>query len=164
MTRAHLAVAWVALRATALGAQAATTHSGPQLAPATRASVRAIVDSARKAGLPATALENKALEVSAKRADDAKIIAAVRALAAELGRSRDALRPYARGEDIGAGATALHIGVSVADLKTLRQTTGRRPLATPLMVRTDFISPGGPVEPASSVGLLLAEAGLGDSG
>jgi hypothetical protein len=162
MGRARIAIGWMLVVATALHAQPGS-RLGTQLDAATRATVQALVDSAKKAGLPGDALANRALEAAGHGADDAKIVASVRSLAAELGESRKALGKSSRPDEIEAGATALHAGVVVADLKNIRQAGGQRALVTPLMVLTDFVSRGVPPSTAAVVILQLAKAGVRDS-
>ncbi|MGH7675042.1 MAG: hypothetical protein ACREMV_07200, partial [Gemmatimonadales bacterium] len=76
----------------ALVAMAAASPAGAQdprlgrLDPATQAAVGAVIDSARAVGLPAEPLIDRALEGSTKRAAGDLIVAAVRRLAAQLGR------------------------------------------------------------------------------
>lgn len=162
MGRMRQVLAVLMVAATAVHAQTAG-RLGTQLDPPTRATVQAIADSARKSGLPGDALLNKALEVAGRGGDDAQIVAAVRSLAGELGESRKALGAASSSDEIRAGAAALHSGVSGADLRSIRQAAGRRPLATPLMVLTDFVEHGVPARTAASVTVSLAKAGARDS-
>lgn len=129
----------------------------------TRVAVLAIVDSARVARLPSEILINKALEGAGKHADGPRIVAAVRSLAGELSRSRDALGRASRPEEITAGAHALHAGVPAAELGKLRQAAVGRPLTTPLTVLTDLVARGVPATTASSAMITLAHAGLRDA-
>ena len=162
MRGARLAIGLVGLGARVLVAQPAN-RLGSQLDAPTRATVQAIVDSARKAGLPADALANKALETAARGADDARIVAAVRSLAAELRAARHALGNSSVGDEVTAGANALYAGVTPADLTLLRQASGRRVLTTPLVVLTDLVSRGVPRPAAASAVISLAKAGLHDA-
>ena len=129
----------------------------------TRIAVLAIVDSARVARLPADILINKALEGAEKHADGPRIVAAVRALAGELRRSRDALGHGSRSDEITAGAHALHAGVSSGDLTRIRRAAVGRELTTPLTVLTDLVSRGVPPTTASNSIVTLAKAGLHDA-
>ena len=157
-------VAFAGLLVTAPPVRAQTAgRLGTQLDPATRVTVQAIADSARKAGLPSDALLNKALEAAGRGADDERIVASVRGLAAELGKARKALGTSSRSAEIAAGADALHSGVAAGDLTRLRQAAGRRPLATPLMVLTDFVERGVPPQTATGLIISLAKAGVRDS-
>src|SRR5439155_360406 len=73
---------------------------------ATRPTVAALVDSARTAMLPTEPLMQRALEGATKRASGDAIVAAVRRLAADLGRARDALGSTASPAEPTAGAAA----------------------------------------------------------
>ncbi len=129
----------------------------------TRASVLAIIDSARVDGLPSGVLVNKALEGAGKRADGPRIVAAVRRLAGELRRSRAALGPASRDAEIMAGAHAIHAGVTAAELAGLRRAAVGRRLTTPITVLTDLVSRGVPAATASSAVVSLERAGLRDA-
>lgn len=162
MSRVRIAVAALIIAEATLRAQSAG-RLGTQLDAATRATVQGIADSARKAGLPAEPLLNKALEVAGRGADDGRIISAVRTLVGELGQARKALGTASSADEITAGASALHAGIAAGDLKNIRAAAGRRPLATPLMVLTDFVARGVPPQTATSVTISLAKAGVRDS-
>jgi hypothetical protein len=161
-------LAW-AMAAVLLGASVASAQHAPMarlktaLDPATHDTVLAVIDSARVAGLPADVLVNKALEGAGKRAPGARIVAAVRRLAGELRRSRDALGRASRDEEITAGAHAIHAGVTGAQLTELRRTAVGRRLTTPITVLTDLVSRGVPPATASAAVASLERAGLRDS-
>jgi hypothetical protein len=129
----------------------------------TRTAVLAIIDSARVEGLPSDVLVNKALEGAGKRATGVRIVAAVRKLAGELRRSRDALGPASRDAEITAGAHAIHAGVTQAELTRLRRAAVGRQLTTPIMVLTDLVARGVPAATASSAVVSLERAGLRDA-
>src|SRR5881296_4160175 len=97
---------------------------------ATRPTVAALVDSARGVGLPAEPLVQRALEGATKRASGDVIVAAVRRLAVDLGRARDALGSTALPAELSAGAAALHAGASQTILAELRHAR-REPLTVP---------------------------------
>jgi len=137
-----------------------------RLDPATRAAVAAVVDSARRARLPAEPLIDKALEGEKKGADGGRIVIAVRGLYAELRSARAALGSGATVDEINAGANALHAGMPMRNLAQLRsasQHTGRARVTMPLTVATDLIARGVPVAVVSDVVLSLARAGLRDA-
>ena len=162
-------LSWCAAAALCLSASVAAAQSTPVsrlntvLDSSTRAAVLGLIDSARVAGLPADVLVNKALEGAGKRASDARIVAAVHALAGELRRSRDALGPASGDEEITAGAHALHAGVVPAQLTRLRRAAVGRKLATPITVLTDLVARGVPPTTATAVVISLARAGLRDA-
>jgi hypothetical protein len=162
--RWSLSAAAIILSASLASAQTGSlARLDTQLDSATRVAVLAIVDSARVARLPADILINKALEGAGKRAQGPRIVAAVRTLAGELARSRDALGRASRPEEITAGAHALHAGVPAPDLGKLRQAAVGRQLTTPLTVLTDLVARGVPAATASTAMVTLAHAGLRDA-
>src|SRR5207249_6928611 len=97
----------------------------------TRPLVAALVDSARTAGLPAEPLVQRALEGTIKGAPGDRIVAAVRRLAADLGRARDALGPAASPPELEAGAAALRGGASPAGVGQVRRPPPPRPARPP---------------------------------
>jgi hypothetical protein len=164
LTRLAWSVAAVLLHASAASAQGSSvSRLDTKLDVATRTAVVAIIDSARLAGLPADVLVNKALEGAGKRADGPRIVAAVRALAGELRRSRDALGHASRDAEITAGAHAIHAGIAPADLTRLRQAAVGRQLTTPITVLTDLVSRGVPTATATTAVVSLEKAGLRDA-
>jgi hypothetical protein len=149
-----------------IGAQQEGDARLARLDPSTRAAVAAVVDSARRARLPAEPLIDKALEGEKKGADGGRIVLAVRGLYAELRSARAALGSGASVDEINAGANALHAGLPMRNLAQLRsasQHAGRARVTMPLTVATDLIARGVPVAVASDVVLSLARAGLRDA-
>jgi hypothetical protein len=141
-------------------AGAQTERLAGRLDERTRAAVVAIVDSVRSAGVPADPLVNKALEGASKGADGARIVAAVRALAANLGTARAALGAGATEPELVAGAAALRAGASVAFLGRLRASYPREPLVVPLAVMADLVARGVPADTAEGSVLALVRAGV----
>ena len=128
-----------------------------RLAPATRQAIARLGDSLRTAHLPDGPLYSKAAEGVLKGADDARILAAVRTLARELGEAQRALGASAEEADLLAGASALHVGATPAMLTRLREThRAARPgsvgmsLATPLVALTDLLTRHVPAPTASA--------------
>jgi hypothetical protein len=116
-----------------------------QLAPATRQAIARLGDSLRAAHLPDEPVYAKALEGVLKGAEDARIIAAVRRLARELGEARAALGPSIEDADLVAAASALHVGATTVMLtrleETYRASGGRRTsFATPLVALADLLT------------------------
>ncbi|HEY6209941.1 MAG TPA: hypothetical protein VIW28_12825, partial [Gemmatimonadales bacterium] len=100
---------WIASVCALAAAFVASAAAGqdPRLArlpPEAQASVGALVDSARAAGLPAEPLVQRALEGATKGAPGDLIVAAVQRLAVDLGRARDALGSSASPAELSAGA------------------------------------------------------------
>ena len=141
-------------------ARAQTERLAGRLDERTRAAVAALADSARAAGLPADPLLNKALEGASKGADGGRIVAAVRALAADLARSRAALGRGATEVELVAGAAALRAGAAAGFLQGLRADYPRATLAVPLAVMADLVARGVPADTASRSVIALVRAGL----
>lgn len=126
-----------------------------RLDPETRALVASLVDSARVAGLPPEPLIRRALEGGAKGASADRILAAVRRLAADLGRARVALGSSAAPLELEAGAAALRAGASPAVLAQLRSAR-HQSLLVPLAVLADLVASGVPPDSAAAAVLVLA--------
>lgn len=159
-------------RAAAAAALAAAAAAPPALAqdsrlagrldPATRAAVEAVVDSARRRGLPTEPLVDKALEGASKRAPGPRIVAALRTLASDLALARDALGERTPEPDLVAGAGALRAGARPEALRELRQARRDQPVTVPLAVLSDLVARGVPPDTAAAVVVALARRGAGD--
>ncbi|MGH7672441.1 MAG: hypothetical protein ACREMC_06040 [Gemmatimonadales bacterium] len=132
-----------------------------RLDPDTRAAVDALIDSARVAGLPIESLVDRALEGASKHAPPARILAAVRRLAAELGTARAALGAGSSSAELEAGASALRAGVRPADLTLLRHRRDRS-LTVALAALTDLVASGVPADSATAAVLALAPSARDD--
>ena len=133
-----------------------------RLEPNTRFAVEVIIDSARVAGVPMRPLMLKALEGSAKHADNRHIIAAVRAVfRAELD-VRVALGSALNESEWTAAVSALQAGVPLEALAKFRGEQKGKPLTRALIVLTDLIQRGVPVPEASSAIMQLWQRGAGD--
>jgi hypothetical protein len=126
-----------------------------RLTPEARAPVATLLDSARTAGLPVEPLLQRALEGTTKRAAPELVVAAVRRLAADLGRARSALGFRASPAELAAGAAALRAGAPAEVLVALRRSRPN-PLTVPLAVLTDLVASGVPVDSATAAVLALA--------
>jgi hypothetical protein len=104
---------------------------------------------------------DRALEGASKRAEPARIVAAVRRLAAELGTARTALGAASSPAELDAAASALRAGVRPADLTLLRR---RRPrsLTVALAALTDLVASGVPADSAAAAVLALAPSARDD--
>ena len=158
---APLALALLALGPRALAAQDARLDA--RLDASTRDAVVAIVDSARGAGVPGEPLVQKALEGASKHADDARILAAVRMLARELGDARAALGPSSSDAEVVAGASAMHAGIAPAALTRMRAARAQGSLTVALAVLADLVARGVPGDTATSVISALTVAGAPDA-
>jgi hypothetical protein len=151
------------LLALPVAARAQVERLSGRLPDAARAQVAALVDSATAAGLPADPLVNKALEGASKGADGARIIAAVRSLAARLGEARGALGAAATEAELVAGAAALRAGATPTFLARLRRESPREPLVLPLAVMADLVARGVPADTAATSVLALVRSGVRDA-
>jgi hypothetical protein len=126
-----------------------------RLDPETRSLVVTVVDSARADGLPSEPLIQRALEGATKGAPGARIVAAVRRLATDLGTARTALDTRASAPELEAGVAALRAGATPQVLTRLRDVR-RPPLTMALSVLADLVASGVPADSASAVVLALA--------
>lgn len=126
----------------------------------TRVAVDAIIDAARKAGVPTEPLVDRALEGASKRATGRMIIAVVRSWADDLQRARQALGPGSPDAEVVAGAHALRSGVRVQELERLRVAKSGVRYAMALDVMNYLVNRGVPPDTISPVivNLVLAAA------
>ncbi|SRR5258708_923759 len=129
-----------------------------------RLQVEAVIDSARQAGLPWTAVRSKALQGINMKADGPKIVSVVRQYYSTLVKSREILGAVGATE-IETGASALTAGVRPEDLALFRPTTSGRSPTSALMYLTALISAkqGVPREDAVAAFAKLWKDGVGDS-
>lgn len=160
--RRHSLVALAALAIATRGIAAQDPDPLSRLDPNTRYLVEVIVDSARTAGVPTRPLVLKALEGSSKRADNRRIVAAVRAVLHSELDTRVALGSNLSESEWTAAASALQAGVPLEVLSKFRADRGGKPLMRALIVLTDLIQRGVPVESASSAIMQLWQRGAGD--
>jgi hypothetical protein len=148
-----------------LRAQATTRDTATllpsQLTPPARLAIERVMDSLRAARLPTAPVAAKAAEGVLKGADEKRIVAAIRALAKELGEAREAIGPSSTEAELVAAASALHVGVPEQVLRRLREVAihagAEGTLATPLVVLTDLVSRRvPPLVAGSAVDSLLA--------
>jgi len=126
-----------------------------RLDPDTRAAVAAVVDSAHGVGLPVEPIIQRALEGATKGASGARIVAAVRRLAVDLGTARTALGTDAAEAELEAGVAALRAGATPDVLANLRDMR-RPPLTIALSVLADLVASGVPADSAAAAVLALA--------
>lgn len=134
-----------------------------RLPPGTALAVQQIIDSVHAASLPSEPLIKKALEGQSKGADSARIVAAVRGLAANLDLARRALGSPTGEAELVAGAAALRAGAAPASLGALRNLRQHGPLAVPLSVYADLLSSGMAADRAWDTVRDLASRGVPDS-
>jgi hypothetical protein len=139
------------------GAAAQDARLAGRLSPAARADVEAVLDSARRDGLPLEPLVDRALEGATKGADDARILAAVRRLAAELAAAREAFGPGVADAEIAAGASALRAGARADDLERLRRLRDGQSVTVAAAMLADLVALGVAPDTATAAVLALAE-------
>lgn len=154
------AIAFGALHPLALTAQDSDPLS--RLDPQTRFTVEVIIDSARVAGVPTRPLLLKALEGSAKHADNRHIIAAVRSQFRSELDVRVALGSTLNESEWSTAVSALQAGVPLEALAKFRGERAGKPFTRALVVLTDLIQRGVPVPEASSAIMQLWQRGAAD--
>lgn len=133
-----------------------------RLEPTVRYNVEVLLDSARLAGLPTAPIESKALEGISKRIDSRRILAAVRGVFKSLREARAALGPRATSDELNAGAAALRVGITTAELAHLARSRHEKPVTVPLVVLADLVSRGVPRDTASATIFQLWQRGAAD--
>jgi len=128
------------------GASASSAGAAPRLAPGVELAVNRLADSARRRGLPSDPLFAKAAEGALKGADSTRIVDVVRRLLGELGVARSALPASAESAELVAAASALHAGVTPAQLARVARIEGgversrSDRLVMPLVVLADLVA------------------------
>lgn len=133
-----------------------------RLAPELAAQVIEVVHAAGAQGLPTAPLVARALEGASRQADAAAILQAVRRQALGLAAARRALGPFARADELDAGAGALLAGVPEDSLESLKRARPNGSLVIPLIVLSDFVARGVPAVNASGIVLTATRAGAAD--
>ncbi len=132
-----------------------------RLQPNTAHDVRALVDSARAAGLPEEPLVLKALEGQSKGASGDRIVVAVRALLQSLRTAQTSLGLQASPEELVAGSAALRAGAPETALASVRHDRGGS-VAITLSVLADLVGSGIPVGTATKAILTLVHQNVSD--
>lgn len=168
MTRSTLRTMLVAMCAAGSAAGAQDTARPRDMDPLsrldqqTRYAVEMLLDSARLAGLPTNPLESKALEGISKRAGGRLIVMRVRETFRTLKEARVALGGQATQDELAAGAGALRVGITSAELSQLSRTRRDKDLTVPLVVLSDLITRGVPRDTASTTIFQLWQRGAAD--
>jgi hypothetical protein len=124
--------------------------------------VEMLLDSARLAGLPTNPLESKALEGISKRASGRLIVMRVRETLRTLKEARVALGASATQDELAAGAGALRVGITQAELSQLARSRKDKQLTVPLVVLSDLVTRGVPRDTASTTIFQLWQRGAAD--
>ncbi|MGQ0650491.1 MAG: hypothetical protein ACT4P7_23375 [Gemmatimonadaceae bacterium] len=125
----------------------------------TREAVSAVIESARKEGLPTEPLVDKALEGASKQAAGPTIVTVVRGLVGDLRRAKGALGPASTLVDIEAGANALRAGVNLRELERLRVARTNVRVATALDIVSYLVNRGVPADTIAPRVVTLVLAG-----
>jgi hypothetical protein len=163
-----LAVLLAVGAAPAVSSQQSTASVGSRLDGQLRDAVAAIVDSARRDGLPTEPLIDKALEGVSKRLDprarvtDAMIVASVRRFAGELRLAKAALGPSSTPAEVKAAAVAIRNGVDIKQLERLRAVRAGQNTASALDIMSYIINKGVQADTASRVIVNVVLAGATD--
>jgi len=126
----------------------------------TRDAVDAILENAKKSGIPTEPLVDRALEGASKRASGSTIVSVVKGWADDLRRARVALGPGSPDAEVVAGAHALRSGVKLKELERLRTAKSGVRYAMALDVMNYLVNRGVPADTISPVivNLVLASA------
>jgi hypothetical protein len=163
--RRELLVAGLALALTARGAQAqpeVDPRLERRLDARTRTAVVAIVDEARRAGLPTEPLIQRALEGSNAKASSAVIEKVLRNRLHDLTQARQALGPSSSEAEISAGAEALRAGIPTSELQKLRAARSGVQIATTLNVVSNLVEQGVPGDTVVAITQALARVSASD--
>lgn len=149
-----------ALAMNAFAAQSTDPRLTNRLDPQTREQVDAIIEGARKAGVPTEPLVDRALEGASKRASGRMIVSVVKGWAEDLRRARQALGPGSPDAEVVAGAHALRNGVRVQELERLRTAKSGVRYAMALDIMNYLVNRGVPADTISPVivNLVLVSA------
>lgn len=156
--------AFLALLIASASASAQEARLQARMDPDTYTSIRAIIDSARRAGLPTRPIEDKALEGASAGVPGAVIVSAIRSFTGQLGAVSKALGRKATPDELRAGVGTVDAGVPTRDLVRLHAAVDPRDrsIATALTVLGDIVVRGVPVATASNLVLSLLKARVKD--
>lgn len=149
--------------AAALTAGAQDTRLQSRFDATTYHAVHAIIDSARKVGLPTRPIEDKALEGASAGAPGKVIESAIRVFAVQLGTASSALGRDASIDELRAAVGAIDAGVPPRDLIRIRASAEDRSIATALTVISDVVVRGVPVATATNLVISLLRARVKDA-
>jgi hypothetical protein len=126
--------------------------------------VHAIIDSAKKAGLPTRPIEDKALEGVSAGASGPVILVAIRSFTGQLATVSTALGRKSTTAELRAGVGAIDAGVPSRDLVRIQAAAdpGDRSIATALTILGDIVMRGVPVPTASNLVISLLKARVKD--
>ena len=156
--RSSLLLALSVVATTAMASQqAGDPRLDARLVGRTKDSVNAIVESARRAGLPTEPLVQRALEGVQKNNSGEVVLRSVARLSQLLQQAKSALGPASSREDVEAGAEALKNGVDVKKLERLGTMRAGQRVATAINIVNYIKIKGVQVDTAADViGNLVA--------
>ena len=108
------------------------------------AALSAVIENARRQGIPPAPLLAKVREGRLKRASAPRIRSAVIALATRLDSARAALGPSASIDELVAGADALAAGADVTTVRAVHAASFGRPVSAPLGALAQLVASGVP--------------------
>jgi hypothetical protein len=121
----------------------------------TYATLRAIIDSARKAKLPTRLIVDNALEGASSGASSEAILVAVRQFTRQLATARATLGPNASPDELRAAVSAIDARIPVGDLRRIRRADPKRSITTALTVLGDIAERGVPLPTSSDLVVSL---------
>ena len=151
----------MAILLTALPLAAARAQSQPanrlqsRFDAATYATLKTIIDSARKAKLPVKLIEDNALEGASSGASGDTIVAAVRQFTKQLVVAQTTLGLAASAAEMRAAVGAIDARVPTGDLKRIRRAAPGRPITVALTVLSDIVGRGVPISTSSDLVVSL---------
>jgi len=158
---AAVAFGFLTLLAGRSAAQSSRLQS--KLDPPTYAVIQALLDSAKRAKLPVSSIEDRALEGAGSGATDEAIIAGVRKFTVQLGIAFTTLGPDAKGEELRAAVSAIDAGIQPRDLLRVRRATPKgRTITAACTVLADIAGRGVPPAAASDDVVKLLDAKIKD--
>jgi hypothetical protein len=116
--------------------------------------LHALIDSARRAKLPAKLIEDNALEGAIAGVPGDSVIRGVRSFVRQLGVAKATLGSAAAAGELRAAVGAIDAGIPVGDLKRIRRAAPKRSIATALTVLSDIANRG--VPQATSADLVVS--------
>lgn len=147
----------LALTVHSAAAQDSLRFSGPDAE--TSRQVSQIIESAAKAGLPASHIVAKAQFAVLVRAPGPKVVETARAVAARLEVARTSIAPHELANDIVNAEEALSYNVPPDILRRISAASPKAPIAVPLSLLTQLVATRVPVNRAGQIVLEMVRRG-----
>jgi hypothetical protein len=155
-------MAFVALRVAGAQASSPSPLKSRVDAP-TYAVLRALIDSARQAKLPAKLVEDNALEGAIAGVPGDSVVRGVRAFVRQLGIAKATLGATASSDELRAAVSAIDAGIPLGDLKRIRRAAPKRSIATALTVMSDIANRGVPLPTSADLLVSLLSHNVKDA-